>query len=118
MVKKFEKQMDISLEAKSKLKDIYKDVIFNEISQQLISQHKDSMIAVEDSIKGKVLNAEIDKKQNKKILAKLEEILIRMALLEEKEEEELQVLAKNSKELMIANIVLLLIVGILILVKM
>lgn len=107
MAKKLEKQIEISGLAKSKLKDIYKEVIIDEISEQLRKQHKDAMMVVEDSLKGNIIGGVAEKKQNKTILAKLEVLLIRMEMLESKEEKELQVLADNSKMLMIANVVLL-----------
>lgn len=107
MARKFKKQMEVSKVVKSKLKDTYKEVIIDEISEQLRKEHKDSIIGVRDSLKGNILGGVAEKKQNKTILAKLEVLLIRMEMLEAKEEKELQVLADNSKMLMIANIVLL-----------
>lgn len=116
MVKKNEQQ-DISSLAKSKLKDIYKEIIVDELSKELSKQHKDAMVAVEDSLKENVQGFEADKKQNKTVLAKLEEILLRIDMLECKEEKELQVLANNSKTLMIANIVLLVLLIVVIIIK-
>lgn len=101
------KQMEISGDAKSKLKDIYREVIIDELSEQLRKQHKDAMTVVEDSLKSGGPAFEVDKKQNKTILAKLEEIIIRIDMLESKEEKELQVIANNGKILMIANMILL-----------
>lgn len=117
MVKKLEKQIDISVEAKSKLKDIYKEVIIDEISEQLTRQHKAAMIVVENKLNEKNLRGEGDKKQNKKILAKLEEIIIRIEMIEANEEKEINALQKNSRTLIIGNIVLLVGLFILILVK-
>lgn len=109
MAKKTEKLMEISIDAKNRLKDIYKEIIVDEISEELKKQRRDAMIAVEDSLKENNLNVEGDKKSDKIMLAKLEEILIRMDMLESKEERELQVLANNVKILMISNSVLLVI---------
>lgn len=112
------KQIDISEDAKSKLKNIYKEVIVDELAEQLRKQHKDAMMLVEESLKSGGGTSESEKKHNKTILAKLEEIIIRIDMLESKEENGLEVFATNSKILMIANILLVIGLAGVILMKM
>ncbi|MGL5352626.1 MAG: hypothetical protein ACRDA5_04795, partial [Clostridium sp.] len=86
MDNKSEKLKDISIAAKSKLKDIYKEIIVDEISEELKKQNIDAVEKLENSIRESSEITDVDKKQNKIIVSKLDEILMRMDILENKEE--------------------------------
>jgi signal recognition particle GTPase len=87
---------------KERLKDLYKDIIIDDIRGE-VEKSKNEVLS-------NIKEIGENRKTNKEILNKLEQILIMVDMLESKEEKELRGISLNSKIVLILNAILLLII--------
>ena len=87
---------------KERLKDLYKDIIIDDIRGE-VEKSKNEVLS-------NIKEIGENRKTNKEILNKLEQILIMVDMLESKEEKELRGIALNSKVVLILNATLLLLI--------
>lgn len=84
---------------KDKLKSLYKDIVINDIKEEVIKSKEEVL---------KNING-IDeaKKINKEIINKLDQLLVIVDMIESKEEMDLRSIALNNKIVLASNIIML-----------
>lgn len=87
---------------KERLKDLYKDIIIDDIRGE-VEKNKNEILS-------NIKEIGENRKINKDILNKLEQILIMVDMLESKEEKELSRISLNSKIILILNAILSLLI--------
>ena len=83
---------------KEKLKQIYKDIVIEDIKEEVLKSKNE---LVEN-----INKVSENKKINKDILNKLDQLLIMVDKLQDKEEKDLKSIAFNNKIVLISNIIL------------
>jgi hypothetical protein len=83
---------------KEKLKLLYKDVVIDDIKEEVLKS-KNEVIQNINEISG-------NKKFNKEVLNKLDQLLIIVDMIENKEEKDLKNIAFNNKLVLILNVIL------------
>ena len=83
---------------KEKLKQIYKDIVIEDIKEEVLKSKNE---LVEN-----INKVSENKKNNKDILNKLDQLLIMVDILQDKEEKDLKSIAFNNKIVLISNIIL------------
>ncbi len=83
---------------KEKLKQIYKDIVIEDIKEEVLKSKNE---LVEN-----INKVSENKKINKDILNKLDQLLIMVDILQDKEEKDLKSIAFNNKIVLISNIIL------------
>ncbi len=87
---------------KERLKDLYKDIIIDDIRGE-VEKSKNEVLS-------NIKEIGENRKTNKEILNKLEQILIMVDMLESKEEKELRGISLNSKIVLILNAIMSLLI--------
>lgn len=87
---------------KDKIKLLYKDIVIEDIKEEVIKSKNEVL----ENINGSSDN----KKTNKDILNKLDQLLIMVDMIESKEEKDLKSIARNSKVALIINFILAILV--------
>ena len=83
---------------KEKLKQIYKDIVIEDIKEEVLKSKNE---LVEN-----INKVSENKKINKDLLNKLDQLLIMVDILQDKEEKDLKSIAFNNKIVLISNIIL------------
>lgn len=83
---------------KEKLKLLYKDVVIDDIKEEVLKSKNEVIQNINEISE--------NKKVNKEILIKLDQLLIIVDMIENKEEKDLKSIVFNNKLLLISNIVL------------
>ncbi|MGG7058552.1 hypothetical protein ACQPUZ_09665 [Clostridium tertium] len=83
---------------KEKLKLLYKDVVIDDIKEEVLKSKNEVIQNINEISE--------NKKVNKEILIKLDQLLIIVDMIENKEEKDLKNIVFNNKLLLISNIVL------------
>lgn len=83
---------------KEKLKQIYKDIVIEDIKEEVLKSKNELVQNI-----NKVSES---KKINKDILNKLDQLLIMVDILQDREEKDLKSITFNNKILLISNIIL------------
>ena len=83
---------------KEKLKQIYKDIVIEDIKEEVLKS-KNELVQ-------NINKVSENKKINKDILNKLDQLLIMVDILQDKEEKDLKSIAFNNKIVLISNIIL------------
>ncbi|MCF0148861.1 MAG: hypothetical protein HUJ77_10760 [Clostridium sp.] len=80
---------------KEKIKLLYKDIVIEDIKEEIIKSKEEVLENINDGSN--------NKKINKDILNKLDQLLIMVDMIENKEEEDLNSIAKNNKIILVLN---------------
>lgn len=80
---------------KEKIKLLYKDIVIEDIKEEIIKSKEEVLENINDGNN--------NKKINKDILNKLDQLLIMVDMIESKEEKDLNSIAKNNKIILILN---------------
>ena len=83
---------------KEKIKGLYKDIVIEDIKGE-IERSKNEVIE-------NINNENKSKKLNKEIANKLDQLLVRVEMIENKEEKDINTIAKNSRIILAFNIVI------------
>ena len=83
---------------KEKIKLLYKDIVIADIKEEIIKSKEEVLENINDGNN--------NKKVNKEILNKLEQLLIMVDMIENKEEKDINTIAKNNKIIIILNIII------------
>lgn len=83
---------------KEKLKCLYKDIVIDDIKEEVEKSKKEVLQNISEIGE--------NKKLNKEVLNKLDQILIMVDMLESKEEKGISTISTNSKIVLISNIIL------------
>jgi len=85
---------------KEKIKLLYKDIVIEDIKEEIIKSKEEVLENINDGNN--------NKKINKDILNKLDQLLIMVDMIESKEEKDLNSIAKNNKVILILNSIIIL----------
>lgn len=85
---------------KEKIKLLYKDIVIDDIKEEVIKSKNEVLENIND-----ISN---NKKINKEILNKLDQLLIMVDMIENKEEKDLKNIDKNNKIILIINSIIIL----------
>ncbi len=80
---------------KEKIKLLYKDIVIEDIKEEIIKSKEEVLENINDG--------NSNKKINKDILNKLDQLLIMVDMIESKEEKDLNSIAKNNKIILALN---------------
>lgn len=80
---------------KEKIKLLYKDIVIEDIKEEIIKSKEEVLENINDG--------NSNKKINKDILNKLDQLLIMVDMIESKEEKDLNSIAKNNKIILVLN---------------
>ncbi len=83
---------------KEKIKLLYKDIVIADIKEEIIKSKEEVLENINDGNN--------NKKVNKEILNKLDQLLIMVDMIENKEEKDINTIAKNNKIIIILNIII------------
>lgn len=83
---------------KEKIKMLYKDIVIEDIKEEIIKSKNEVLENINDGIN--------NKKINKEILNKLDQLLIMVDMIENREEKDINTIAKNNKIILILNIII------------
>lgn len=83
---------------KEKLKSLYKDIVIDDIKEELIKSKEEVLQNINER--------DERKKTNKEIVNKLDQLLVMVDMIENKEEKDLKTIAFNNKLVLISNIIL------------
>lgn len=83
---------------KEKIKLLYKDIVIEDIKEEIIKSKNEVLENINDGIN--------NKKINKEILNKLDQLLIMVDMIENREEKDINTIAKNNKIILILNIII------------
>lgn len=83
---------------KEKLKSLYKDIVIDDIKEELIKSKEEVLQNINER--------DERKKINKEIVNKLDQLLVMVDMIENKEEKDLKTIAFNNKLVLISNIIL------------
>lgn len=83
---------------KEKIKLLYKDIVIEDIKEEIIKSKNEVLENINDRSN--------NKKINKEILNKLDQLLIMVDMIENREERDINIIAKNNKIILILNIII------------
>ena len=83
---------------KEKIKLLYKDIVIADIKEEIIKSKEEVLENINDGNN--------NKKVNKEILNKLDQLLIMVDMIENKEEKDINTIAKSNKIIIILNIII------------
>ncbi|WP_066892800.1 hypothetical protein [Clostridium nigeriense] len=83
---------------KEKLKSLYKDIVIDDIKEELIKSKEEVLQNINDSSE--------KKKFNKEVINKLDQLLVMIDMIESREENNLKNIAFNNKLVLVSNIIL------------
>lgn len=83
---------------KEKIKLLYKDIVIEDIKEEIIKSKNEVLENINDRSN--------NKKINKEILNKLDQLLIMVDMIENREEKDINIIAKNNKIILILNIII------------
>ena len=83
---------------KEKIKLLYKDIVIEDIKEEIIKSKNEGLENINDRSN--------NKKINKEILNKLDQLLIMVDMIENREEKDINIIAKNNKIILILNIII------------
>ena len=83
---------------KEKLKSLYKDIVIDDIKEELIKSKEEVLQNINER--------DERKKTNKEIVNKLDQLLVMVDMIENKEEKDIKTIAFNNKLVLISNIIL------------
>lgn len=83
---------------KEKIKLLYKEIVIEDIKEEIIKSKEEVLENINEG--------NSNRKINKDILNKLDQLLIMVDMIENREEKDLNTIAKNNKIILILNIVI------------
>ena len=83
---------------KEKIKLLYKDIVIEDIKEEIIKSKNEVLENINDRSN--------NKKINKEILNKLDQLLIMVDMIENREEKDINIIAKNNKIIIFLNIII------------
>ena len=83
---------------KEKLKSLYKDIVINDIKEEVIKSKEEVLENLNDSSE--------KKKFNKEVINKLDQLLVMVDMIESRNENDLKNVAFNNKLVLTSNIIL------------
>ncbi|MCI6691605.1 MULTISPECIES: hypothetical protein [unclassified Clostridium] len=83
---------------KEKIKLLYKDIVIEDIKEEIVKSKNEVLENINDRSN--------NKKINKEILNKLDQLLIMVDMIENREEKDINIIAKNNKIILILNIII------------
>lgn len=92
----------INHNVKEKLKSLYKDIVIDDIKEELVKSKEEVLQNINERDEGR--------KINKEIINKLDQLLIMVDMIESKEEKDLRSIAFNNKLVLFSNILLIIMV--------
>ncbi|MBE6053794.1 MAG: hypothetical protein E7212_07745 [Clostridium sartagoforme] len=99
MVDNYFKEDLLKENVKDRIKVLYKDIVIEDIKEEIVKSKNEVLENINYSSN--------NKKVNKEILNKLDQLLIMVDMVESKEEKDLNTIVKNNKVILTLNIIII-----------